>query len=266
MDLILLVLALVVTGIIAGLSSGMLGVGGCFIMVPVQYWLLTLQGIEPTIATRVAFCTGLAVTLPTVISGAWGHSRKNAVNWHAALPMGMGGIAGAAAGATLGSHLPGEILRLVFAVLVLLSAARMLWNVRECETCRFRQSLLLSVLIGCGIGILSGIGGIGGGIILVPILIFLLGYPVHRAIGTSAACMIFTSAAAVTTYLISGAGVSGLPPYSIGYLDLLQWITLTATTVPLSQVGVRFAHRCPAVVLRQIFAGVMVVIGILMIL
>ena len=72
-------LALLITGIGVGFASRLLGVGGCFIMVPVQYWVLIASGIDPSIAIRTAFGTNLLVVLPTAISGAYGHHKKGAV-------------------------------------------------------------------------------------------------------------------------------------------------------------------------------------------
>ena len=79
------IIILLITGICVGFASGLLGVGGCFIMIPVQFWVLTSIGINPKIAILVAFGTNLLVVLSTAISGALGHSRKNAVLWREAI-------------------------------------------------------------------------------------------------------------------------------------------------------------------------------------
>ncbi|NLI33635.1 MAG: sulfite exporter TauE/SafE family protein, partial [Deltaproteobacteria bacterium] len=63
------VIALLLTGMGVGFASGLLGVGGCFIMVPVQFWALKSIGVDPTIAIRIAFGTNLLVVLPTALSG-----------------------------------------------------------------------------------------------------------------------------------------------------------------------------------------------------
>jgi len=66
------------TAIIIFLITG-LGVGGCFIMTPVQYWVYTSMGVPQDIAIKVAFGTNLLVVLPTAICGAYGHTKKGAV-------------------------------------------------------------------------------------------------------------------------------------------------------------------------------------------
>ena len=89
------VIALLITGICVGFASGLLGVGGCFIMVPVQFWALKAIGVDPTIAIRIAFGTNLLVVLPTALSGAITHHKKKAVLWKAGVSLGIAGAVSA---------------------------------------------------------------------------------------------------------------------------------------------------------------------------
>ena len=266
MELILYFTSLFLTGITAGTASGLFGVGGGFLMTPVQYWLYTLGGIDSTLATRLAFGTSLAVMIPTMISGALAHHNRGAVNWQAAVPMGSAAIIGGLAGGTLATHLPGYALRTIFAFLIIATAIRMVWHIRTCSSCEPRGSTGVFLIIGFLIGIVSGLAGIGGGILLVPVFVILLGYPMHTAVGTSSACLIFSSAGAVTAYVINGMGVAGLPPYSIGYVNLVTFAILALTTIPFARFGVRCAHGCSGRNLQILFAGVLVLIGGLMLL
>ena len=264
MDLIVQCVCLFITGICAGTASGLFGIGGGVLMSPVQIWLYTAGGMDSTLATRIAFGTSLAVMLPTMISGALGHHKRGAVDWEAALPMGIAAVFGGLAGGTLAVHLPGIVLRVFFAFLILAIAIRMVWNLRECPTCETKGSTLMHILLGFSIGTISGLAGIGGGALLVPALVILLGYPIHRAVGTSSACLIFSSAGAVTAYIINGIGVAGLPQYSFGYVDLLTFAILAVTTIPLARFGVRCAHGCSGRNLQILFAALLVLIGVAM--
>jgi uncharacterized membrane protein YfcA len=252
------------TGIIAGIESGLFGVGGGSLMTPVQFWLYTTGGMDSTLATRLAFGTSLAVIIPTMISGALAHHKHGAVEWHAALPMGVAAIFGGLAGGIAASFVPGHVLRLFFAIFILIMAVRMVWHIRECSECEMRGSVIRFLVTGFFIGILSGLTGLGGGALLVPVLVFLFGYPIHRAVGTSSACLIFSSCGAVIAYVITGWGVAGLPPYSIGYVDLLTFAILAVTTIPAARIGVRFAHSCSGRNLQILFAILMVLIGLSM--
>ncbi|PKL69597.1 MAG: sulfite exporter TauE/SafE family protein [Methanomicrobiales archaeon HGW-Methanomicrobiales-1] len=264
MDSILHFAILIVTGITAGTASGLFGVGGGFLMTPVQYWLSLSGGMDSTLATRLAFGTSLAVMIPTMISGALAHNSRGAVNWKAAVTMGCAAIFGGLAGGTLAAHLPGIVLRTFFALLIIFMAVRMVWHIHSCPACEPGGSTGIYIAIGFFIGIISGLAGIGGGVLLVPVLVILLGYPMHKAVGTSSACLIFSSAGAVTAYIINGWGVAGLSPYSIGYVDLVTFAILAATTIPLARFGVRCAHRFSGRHLQIVFAGLLIVIGILM--
>lgn len=261
MDPVLQSIILLFTGIVAGTVSGSFGVGGGSLMTPVQFWLSVAGGMDSTLATRLAFGTSLLVIIPTMVSGALAHHGRGAVDWQAALPMGLAAITGGLIGGLAASRVPGEVLRLFFAVFLLIVALRMIINIGGCPACKPRGSFSHYLVIGFFIGIVSGLTGLGGGALLVPVLVLLLGYPIHRAVGTSSACLIFSSAGAVVAYIIAGWGVPGLPPYSAGYVHLLTAAILGLTTIPSARLGVRFAHSCSGRNLQILFAGLLVLIG-----
>ncbi len=265
MDIITAVIALSITGMLVGLASGMLGVGGCFIMVPMLYWVYTSMGFSPDIAIKVAFGTNLLVVLPTVMSSAFGHNKKGTVWWRAAIIIGIAGSIGAVIGATIASHLPGELLKIIFGLGILTGALRMLTIKPPKLEQEPEDNPVLWAAWGFPIGIISGMIGIGGGVLMIPVMVLALKFKMHRAIGTSAALMIFTSIGGVIGYIINGLGVEGIPPYSIGYVNLTSWLMLAVTSVPMAQVGVILAHKLPAKQLKYIFIAVMIYMGLKMI-
>lgn len=258
------IMALLITGIAVGFASGLLGVGGCFIMVPVQYWALTSVGVDPTIAIRIAFGTNLLVVLPTAFSGAMTHHRKGAVLWKAGITFGIAGALGAFSGAFIASHLPGRVLTMAFGIAVILGALRMLTAKPPQITEEPTDSLASFILWGIPLGIVSGIIGIGGGVLMIPVMVYFLRFKMHQAVGTSTALMIFTAAGGSLSYLINGLGVEGLPPYSTGYLNWFQWILLAGCSIPMAVVGAKTAHLLPAKQLKYIFIVVMFYMGLKM--
>jgi len=259
------IIALLITGVGVGFASGLLGVGGCFIMVPVQFWALTSIGVDPTIAIRIAFGTNLAVVLPTAISGAIGHNRNSAVLWKAGIVLGLSGLLGAFIGGFFAAHLPGTILKIGFGVAILAGAIRMLTAKPPKIEKEPVENNLIYILWGFPLGIVSGIIGIGGGVLMIPVMVLALRFKMHQAVGTSTALMIFASIGGILSYLFNGLNVSGLPPYSLGYVNILQWILLAATSVPVAQVGAKVAHKLPAKQLKYIFIAVMIYMGLKMI-
>lgn len=264
------VLVLLATGVAVGFSCGLLGIGGGFLMVPVQIWVLTSMGIDPTLATRIAFGTSLAVVLPTALSGCRGHSCRGVVLWRPGIIMGLCGLIGAFLGGSIAAHAPGDLLRMVFGFVVLLAALRMLFarsllprqDGLEGET---KESLLQYVFWGLCVGVLSGLTGIGGGVILVPAMVIAMRFGMYQAIGTSSVTIAFNAVGGVIAYVVNGWGVPGLPAYCVGYIDLLQFVLLAGASIFTTRWGVRMAHRLPAEKLKYIFVMLMVYIGLKMV-
>lgn len=261
--------ALAITGIGVGFASGLLGVGGCFIMIPVQYWVYTSMGIDSKLSILVAFGTNLAVVFPTAISGAYGHSKRGAVLRKAAVVLGITGAAGAMVGSVIATFLPAQVLKTIFGLAILAGAIRML--TAKPPKVEEQPNENIAVLAACGIvlGIVTGIIGIGGGVLMVPVMVVLLRFGMHRAVGTSTAVMIFTSLGGLMGYILNGlnAGVFGLYPigHLIGYFNPESWLALAATSVPMAQLGVRAAHKFPAKQLKYIFVAVMIYMALKMI-
>ena len=252
----------------AGFASALLGVGGGFIMVPFSYWIILAMGVSSDIAIRMAFGTSLLVILPTAISGTWKHNKKEAVHWKTALILGPCALVGGVVGATLAARLPSEILEtgfggLVLAVALWMGLGMMPKLARQTE--EPRRKFWLVGACGFPIGMVSGLTGLGGGVLIVPMLVLTLNFPMHIAIGTSVASIIFTVVGGIVGYIVNGLGISGLLPYSIGYVNLPIWLCLAATSIPLAQLGARAAHALPAKQLRYIFIAFMVYAGLRMI-
>ena len=260
------IIILLATGIGVGFAGGLLGVGGAFIMTPVQYMIFTGMGIPTDIAIKLAFGTSLLVVLPIAASGTWRHSKKGAVRWKAAIVIGGCGLICAFGGATLATHLPGAGLKIAFGAIILLSGIRMLTARPPQIEQEPRDNPWLWAAWAIPIGIISGIFGIGGGVLMVPVMVLALRFKMHNAIATSLAVMLFTSTGGVIGYIINGLGVPQLQDlaYTIGYVNLTSWFLLAVTSVGMAQVGAITAHKLPAKQLSYIFIAVMFYMGLKM--
>ena len=265
MEFIIYILILLLTGTFVGFASGLLGVGGGFIMVPVQFFLLTAIGVDPTIAIRIAFGTSLAVILPTAVSGARGHMRRGAVMVRPALLMGATGIVGAFIGGITASNVPGDFLRFIFGFLVLGAAVRMAISRNYEPKGETEKRDLPYIFWGFATGFIAGLLGIGGGIIMVPVLSIIMGFSMRKVIGTTSAVMVFTSIGGILAYFLSGVNTMGLPPYSVGYINLLQFVLLAGVSIPMAQIGVKASHKLPEKELKYIYVALMIYISLKMI-
>jgi len=253
------------TGAFVGFASGLLGVGGGFIMAPVQYFVFLDMGVGEDMAIKLAFGTNLLVILFTSSSGAWRHHKLGAVNWRAAILMGLSGMFFAYGGATLATHLPGTALRIAFGVLVLVAAARMLTSIRRESQRPPVDNPWIWFAWAIPLGIISGMLGVGGGVIAVPIMLLALRFPIHNSVATSLAMIIFNSIGGIIGYIVNGLDVPNLPDFSLGYVNLISAGLLIISSIGLVQVGAITAHKLPGKRLRLIFILLMIYIGLRMI-
>jgi len=258
------IIILLGTGAVVGFASGLLGSGGGFIMTPVQYMIFTNMGLSTKVAMMLSFGTSLLVILPTVISGAWRHHKRGAVRWKAAIIMGICGFMSSFGGAAIAANLSGTTLKMAFGVVVLASGIRMLISRPMESEQKPKDTPWLLVAWAIPIGIVTGMTGLGGGVVAVPIMVLALKFKMHNAVATSLAMIIFTSTGGVISYIINGLGVPKLPAYSIGYVNLPAWFLLAVTSIGMAQVGAMTAHRLPARQLRWIFTAVMFYVALRM--
>jgi uncharacterized membrane protein YfcA len=175
-------------GLVAGFLSGMFGVGGGILVVPALVMVMHMD-------QRLAHGTSLAAVLPIATSGLVGYVTGDKVDWPVAGLLAVGAVAGAVLGTKLLHVLPHRTLGLIFSLLLLATALRMVLDNADAAG---RSDLtvlpaLLLVVIGVLSGILAGLLGVGGGIIMVPAMVVLFGVPAAVAKGTSLAVIIPTS-------------------------------------------------------------------------
>lgn len=259
-------LALTIGGAVAGFFAGLLGIGGSILLVPLQFYLLTQLGYPPDAAIKVAIATALFFTLPTSVSSAYSHSKRNNVLWKKAIFMGIFGFLTSSVGAYIASYLHASYLSVIFGLVVLGASLKVTSGkgVNE-DPDKSADHMLSYALCGAVMGLVAGLTGIGGGLILVPMLMFWMKVPLRQAVGTSSATIIFTAFGGILTYILNGADVAGLPPYSIGYVNLAMWIFLVIPGILFSTVIARNAHRINQKYARGLFSAITFLVGIGMI-
>jgi len=259
------IIILLVTGVIVGFAAGLLGLGGGFLMTPVQYMVYSSMGLPSDIATKMAFGTTLLVILPTAASGAWAHHRHGAVWWRPAIFMGIFTFVGSLAGATIAANIPGNILRIAFGIIAIGASIRMVTAKMPAVEQEPRSNPWLWAAIALPLGLLTGFLGVGGGIIIIPIMVLVLRFRLHTAVATSLAMMLLTASGGAIGYIINGMKVPGLPPYSLGYVNLIAFGILAVSSIGLARFGALAAHKIPAKKLNYIFSAVIFIMGLKMV-
>jgi len=237
-----LALAMLLTGVVGGLLAGLLGVGGGIVIVPVLDAALQVYGVDPAIRMHVAVATSLAVIIPTSISSTRAHRARGAVDRTLARQWGPWIFTGALLGTVLAALLEGGALAVLFGVVALLVAVKMILPLHNALISKEIPRGLLASTIPLGIGSLSSMMGIGGGTLSVPVLT-LMNQPIHRAVGTAALFSLLISLPGTFGYVVSGWGDPRLPPGSLGYVNLIGLALIAPVSVLVAPIGARLAHR-----------------------
>ena len=257
-------IGLILIGIVAGFASGLLGIGGGFLIVPLQYFLLQYIGVESNLAMLLSLGTSLAIIIPTSLSGAYRHTRQMDEIVTPGIRLGIFGIIGGVVGGFVASGLPSRVLEIVFGCLLLFVAFNNIANInKERAEARIPLNMASTCIIGLIVGFLSGLLGIGGGVFMIAILTALLGFSMIEAIGTSSIFISLTAIGGFLSYVVSCWGVSTFP-YSIGYVSLINFALIACFSVPMASVGAKMAHRVPQRKLKIIFSILVLYMGLKM--
>lgn len=247
MDLLVLLGA----GVIAGVLAGLLGIGGGVIIVPVLSLVFAAQGVDPDILIKVAVGTSLATIVITATTSIYTHHRRGAVEWPLVRAMTPGVLLGALLGAVIADALPGRWLTSGFIVfLVLVSLQMAAGPVHAGRSLPGRWGL---GMVATGVGTVSALMGIGGGVLNVPFLSY-CGTPVRRAIATAAAIGFPLALASALGFIVTGLNEDAVPPLSLGYVNLPAFGGIVVASVVFAPLGARLAHRLPEKLLKRTFA------------
>jgi len=259
-DWILLALAMLATGCVAGVLAGLFGIGGGIVIVPVLETVLGFLGVDPAIRMHVAVATSLATIIPTSISSAMAHHRRGAVNFDVIKRWAVFVLIGALLGAWIASQVHSRVLAAVFATLALLVAAKMVFLPESRNLTDSVPRGPWVIAIPTAIGCLSSMMGIGGGTFSVMTLT-LFNEPIHRAVGTAALFGLVISLPGTAGFILTGLGDPRLPPASLGYVNLLGLAAIAPTTVLAAPLGARIAHAFAAKRLSILFGMFLVIVS-----
>ena len=253
-----LAVAMAATGLVSGTLAGLLGVGGGIVIVPVLFNVLPLFGIPEAVQMKLAVGTSLATIIPTSIQSARKHFAKGTMDVALLRSLAPSIAAGVLLGTVLAIWLKGETLTLVFAVVAVVVALNMAatgteWRLRESfPTGAPRHG------IGGFIGTVSAMMGIGGGTVGVPIL-SAFGAPMRSAVATASAFGIVIAVPATMGFIWAGWGSALLPPFSVGYVNLIGFALIVPTSMLAAPWGVKLAHSIPPLLLKRLFAAFLAV-------
>ena len=241
-----LTLAVIVAlGVVVGISLGMLGGGGSILTVPL---LVYVAGLD----AKVAIAASLFVVGVTSLAGMISHARRGRVKWRTGLIFGLSGMVGAYSAGLVGGHLPGNVLLIAFAIMMVVTSLAMLRGRRTVPAHQAAEGELpvkRIVVDGLVVGVATGLVGAGGGFLVVPALVLLGGLPMSVAVGTSLLVIAMKSFAGLAGYLSSVQLPWGLV------------LSVTAAAIVGSVIGGLLAGKVPEAQLRKAFGWFVLVMG-----
>ncbi len=237
-------------GLAIGLSLGLVGGGGSILAVPVLVYVIGEH-------VKQATTESLLIVGATALIGGLDQARDGRVRWRVAVGFGIGGAGGALGGTALNRLASPRSILFAFALVMLAAAYAMLRHMEAGhaeEIDAHGRALWLRVLpAGAGVGFLTGFFGVGGGFVIVPALVLLLGLPMPVAVGTSLLVIALTSASALAAHLASGS------------IDWPVAAAFTGAAILGALTGSRLGGRLSSARLTQLFAALVVAIALFLI-
>ncbi|AZG74280.1 sulfite exporter TauE/SafE family protein [Shewanella livingstonensis] len=247
-------------GSVVGFLAGLLGIGGGLIIVPALLYILPSVGIGSAQITHVAIATSLASIILTSMSSAVAHHKRGNIPWELFKPIFPGIVIGSLASAFVSEQIASDDLQQAFAIFVVLMAAQMAFPFKV-KTGSSLPSFVVLFIISSLIALIAGLMGIGGGVLLVPFLSY-CGLQMRQAVGFSSATGMLIAVSGTIGYIIAGFDVPNLPEGSVGFIYLPALIGIIISSILCAPIGVKAASSWPTPVLKKIFAGLLVVVGL----
>ncbi|HJR97080.1 MAG TPA: sulfite exporter TauE/SafE family protein [Actinomycetota bacterium] len=232
----------ILIGLVSGVLSGLFGVGGGIVMTP---GLQVVLGAAPI----VALATPLPVILPTALTGAYTYGKAGELDRRAAAWMIGPGVPASIVGALLTSFFDTHVLLVITAALLAYQALGILRGARDQRSRSFEAAPAVFVGIGLAAGFVSGLLGIGGGLVIVPMLAGWVGMPLKRALGTSLL--------AIVALVIPGAITHAV----LGNIDWALFVVVAIGAVPGARLGATIAIAAHERTLRILVGSFLFVIA-----
>ncbi|MFT6986642.1 MAG: putative membrane protein YfcA [Psychromonas sp.] len=256
----MLLLGYMLLGAVAGLIAGIFGLGGGIIIVPALIFTFTYLNFPAEVLTHLAVGTSLSTILFTSLSAIYVHHRRLAINWSLAFNLSIGMLFGGLIGAYFAEFMSGVLLRRIFAFYSI-SVALQMWFSWLPKAILTPPKKLGCTLLGSAIGVFSGLFGIAGGSLVVPILT-LYRTKITQAIAISAVTGFPIALSGTIGYIVMGWHNTALPDNSFGYVYWPAMLGIVLSSAIFAKFGAMLAYRLPSRKLQKMFSIVLLLVAI----
>ncbi len=251
----------VLIGLLGGVLSGLLGIGGGVVIVPCLVVLFQKLNFPQMLIMHLAMATSLASIIFTSAATSFHQYQRNAIQWPIWKKLLPGLLVGVSLGVLISDAMHAQALQRGFSILLLLIALKMCMGKIQGTF----KSVPLNVYLICGlvVGILSGMFGLGGGVLLVPVLQYFL-VPITLATATSSACLWPTVVIGSILQVFLGMDAVDLPDHTWGYVYWPAAVTIGLASMLSTKFSVHLAHTLPKQWLERLFAVMLVLVSLKM--
>jgi len=260
-ELAALAAALLVGGVVAGLLSGLFGVGGGGVLVPVLYELLGVLSVPAELRMHLAVGTTFAIIIPTALRSMLAHYRRGAVDPAVLRTLGPALLLGVVVGIVVTRISGDAVMKGVWVVSAVVIALYLFFGDKTWRLGAQMPGASVQIPVGALVGFVATLMGVGGAAYIVPFMT-LYGRPVHQGVGTAAGCSAIIAVPATLGYAWAGWGVEGLPVASLGFVSLIGAAILIPASVLAAPWGVRIAHGLSRRKLELAFAVFMTIVAL----
>lgn len=249
-----------IIGAFSGFLAGLLGLGGGVVVVPALAAVFTSFNVMPsTYVMQMAIGTSLSTIVITFIASLYAHIQRGSVRWDIVWLILPGVLCGVLMGTSIAGYLPSSYLKSFFAIFLLFIAYRLfrgeLAPAPGKMLSRWKMGGFASV-----VGALSGVLGVGGGLILIPFLIR-SGLDMRQATGTSVACGMFIGITASLCFMVLGQAHLDLA-WSTGFIYWPAFLGVAVASVVFAPMGAALAYKLSPAVLKRVLAIFLVLVAI----
>jgi uncharacterized membrane protein YfcA len=264
-DMLIFLVLLLGAGAFAGLTAGLFGVGGGFVVVPALLAVFPFLTDQTDNLMMVAVGTSLATIVVSSARAMAAHARRGAVDFEVLRDWSVWLLLGVAGGLLVASLVDGNKLILVFAAGVLIYSVYFLFPQ---AFQRFKGKLSmpqgpLRALLASVLGGFSSLLGIGGGTITVLTMV-LCNRPVHQAVATASGVGVLIAIPGALGFMVLGLNAENLPLGSVGYINIPALLAITACSIVTAPLGARLAHSLDELQLKRAFGVYLILVSLAM--
>ena len=247
---------------IAGFFAGLFGIGGGLITVPFLFFIFEYLNFDKTYLMHLSVGTSFAIIIPTSIVSVLTHRKHNSFDSKIIRSYGIFVISGVLLGTFLAANLKTKSLLLFFSIVVYFLGAYLL-NLKD-KTSKIKSNFSLTpkIILGFLSGFISAPMGIGGAIMNVPILRY-FGYPINKAIGSSAAVGFVIALFGGLGFFVSGNYLNADLPLSLGFINIPAFLIFIPITMFMARIGANTSNKMDRSKLQRFFGIFLYIIGTL---